>query len=182
MRFTPLPIPGAFIIDMEPHVDHRGTFARAWCAREFAAHGIDTRIVQVNTSFNHRRGTLRGMHYQIAPHGEPKTIRCTRGAVFDVLVDLRPDSPTYLRWHGEELTAENRRTLHIPALCAHGFLTLADDSELLYFAGGWHAPAAARGVRHDDPGIGIEWPIPVVAISDQDRAWPLLAQDGENLR
>jgi dTDP-4-dehydrorhamnose 3,5-epimerase len=179
MRFTPLPIQGAFLIEPEPLADARGLFARVWCEEEFGRHGIGHRPVQANVGWNPRRGTLRGMHYQTAPSLEAKLIRCTRGRVWDVLVDLRPDSPNFRQWHGEELSADNRRMLFIPPLCAHGYLTLADETELWYHASTAYDPASACGVRHDDPALAIRWPEAVSVISDRDRSWPLLEGIGQ---
>jgi dTDP-4-dehydrorhamnose 3,5-epimerase len=172
VKFTPGSVAGSWIIDLEPRRDERGYFARTWCEQEFAAHGLSTRIAQVNTAVSMRRGTLRGMHFQDAPHAEVKVIRCTRGAVFDVVIDLRPDSSTHRRWMAAELTAENSRMLYAPEGCAHGYLTLSDDCELMYFTSHPYAASAARGVRYDDPAFAIRWPGPASVISDQDRGWP----------
>ncbi len=172
MKFTPTGIEGTYVIDLEKRADDRGYFARAWCEGEFARQGLNTRIAQVNVGVSTRAGTLRGMHYQLAPHAEAKLARCARGAVYDVAVDLRPESPTFRRWHGCELSAENGRMLYVPEGCAHGYLTLTDDSELMYFTSVPYAPDAARGVRHDDPAFSIAWPVPVKTISPQDAAWP----------
>lgn len=174
MRLEPLPIAGAFLVRPDPIADERGLFARVWCADEFARHGITVRPAQVNTGFSPLAGTLRGLHYQVAPALEAKVVRCTRGAVYDAMVDLRPGSPTWGHWFATELTAENRHSVFVPPLCAHGYLTLTDDTELEYFASAPYAPEAARGVRHDDPAIGIRWPGPVLLISEKDRNWPLL--------
>ncbi len=172
MRFTELSLAGAFLIDMEPRHDERGLFARAWCRREFEAHGLSTVIEQCNVSFNSKCGTLRGLHYQVAPHEEIKLIRCTRGAIYDVIVDLRPVSATFGRWFGTELTAENRRMLYIPQGMAHGFLTLRPDTEVYYQISVPYVAPAARGVRWDDPAFGIVWPGPVEVISERDRTFP----------
>ena len=172
MRFTPAPLDGAWIIDLERREDPRGWFARTFCRREFEAHGLEPVIAQANISWNARKGTLRGMHYQVPPAAETKLVRCTRGALWDVIVDLRPDSPTFLRHFGVELTAENGRQLYVPELFAHGFLTLADDTEVAYQVGEFYTPGAERGIRHDDPALGIEWPEPVAVISEKDAAWP----------
>ena len=180
MRFTETAIRGAFIVDLEPHADDRGFFSRAFCAREFAEHGMTTTISQVNTSFNHRRGTLRGLHYQDEPAPEAKLVRCVSGAIFDVLVDMRPGSPTYLQHVSVELTAANRRQLFIPELCAAGYQTLADDTEVTYQVSEFYTPETERGMRYDDPVLGIDWPLPVSAISTKDAAWPLLS--GEEVR
>jgi len=175
MRFTALPIPGAYRIEIEPVSDARGFFARTFCANEFAAHGLVTDFVQRSVSFNARRGTLRGLHYQAAPHAETKIVRCVAGAVFDVLVDLRRSSPAFGRWHGETLSADNRTMLYIPEGCAHGFQTLADATELYYEITPAYVADAGRGVAFDDPEIGIAWPLGEVVMSDADRARPGLA-------
>jgi dTDP-4-dehydrorhamnose 3,5-epimerase len=173
MLFAETELPGAFVIDLERRGDERGFFARAWCEREFAEHGLETRVAQCNVSFNERRGTLRGLHYQVAPHSEVKVIRCTRGAVFDVIVDIRPESETYTRWIGVELSEENRRMLYVPEGFAHGYLTLADETETFYQVSVPYAPDAERGARWDDPAFGIEWPQSEgLVISEKDRAWP----------
>jgi dTDP-4-dehydrorhamnose 3,5-epimerase len=156
--FSETPVPGAWRIDPEPIGDERGHFARTWDARQFAEHGLDPTLAQCSVSFNRREGTLRGMHYQCAPNEEAKLVRCTRGAIYDVVLDMRPGSTTYLAWHAAELTADNGRALFIPAGCAHGFQTLAPDSEVLYMISVPYEATAARGVRWDDPRFGIEWP------------------------
>lgn len=176
MKFRELPIAGAWLIEPEPVRDDRGLFARVWCAEEFAAHGIEARPVQSNTGWSARRGTLRGLHYQEGPHLEAKIVRCTRGAVFDVVVDLRPDSATWGQWHGVELRADDRYSIFVPPLCAHGYLTLADDTELEYHATAPYAAGSARGARYDDPLLAIAWPNPVEVISERDRSWPLLGR------
>jgi len=178
MRFTNLPIAGAALVEPEPIKDDRGYFARVWCEEEFARHGLDSRAAQANIGVSHKQGTLRGLHYQVAPDLEAKLVRCLRGAVWDVMVDLRPDSPTYRRWHGVELRGGDGRAVYVPPLCAHGYVTLEDDTELWYQASVPFAPASARGVRYDDPSLGITWPRPALVISDRDRAWPLLPGDG----
>lgn len=160
MKFTPTKLAGVWLVDMERREDERGWFARTWCAEEFAAHGLPTGFSQCSTSFNRRRGTLRGMHYQIAPHAEAKLVRCVRGAMFDVALDLRPESATFKQWVAAELTAENGRGLFIPEGCAHGFQTLADDTEVFYQIAGAYHPVSGRGVRWDDPAFGIRWPSP----------------------
>lgn len=174
MRLDPLSIDGAFLVHPDPVPDERGLFARVWCAEEFARHGISTLPVQSNTGFSPRAGTLRGLHYQVAPALEAKLVRCTRGGVFDVIVDLRDGSPTQGQWFGTELTADNRAGLYVPPLCAHGYLTLLPDTELEYLATAPYTPGAARGLRHDDPAIGIRWPAPVTVISERDSTWALL--------
>jgi dTDP-4-dehydrorhamnose 3,5-epimerase len=174
MRFTETPLTGAWVIDVDPLTDERGWFARTFDAAEFEARGLSASVVQCNASFNVRRDTLRGLHYQAAPHGESKLVRCVAGRIFDVAVDLRPDSPTYCRWHGVELSAANRRMFYIPDGFAHGFQTLSDDAELLYMMGHEYVPGAGRGVRFDDPAFGIEWPPPVSerTVSERDRGYP----------
>ncbi len=176
MRFVETPLPGAWVIELEEIEDERGWFARTFDAEEFRARGLNPDVVQCNASFNRRAGTLRGMHYQAPPHGESKLVRCVGGAIFDVAVDLRDGSPTYRGWHGVELSAENRRAFYIPAGLAHGFQTLADDSEVLYQMGDPYVPEAARGVRWDDPALGIAWPAPdgERVISEKDRAYASL--------
>jgi dTDP-4-dehydrorhamnose 3,5-epimerase len=176
MILTELPLAGAFVVEPERLADERGFFARTYCAREFAQRGVTTRFVQCNTSFNRLRGTLRGLHYQQGPHAEAKLVSCTRGAIFDVVVDVRPDSPTYRRWHGVELSEQNARLLYVPEGFAHGFQTLRDDTTVFYQMGEFHAPESARGIRWDDPCLGIAWP-PADArvISARDLSYPLLA-------
>lgn len=171
MIFRETKLPGAYVIDLEPHRDERGFFARAWCQREFEAHGLTPRLVQCNISFNTRRGTLRGMHYQAPPHEEAKLVRCTRGRLYDVIIDLRPDSPAFKQHIGITLSAENRTMLYVPEGFAHGFLTLDDATEVFYQMSAFYAPEAARGVRWDDPAFGIEWPAPVEHIKDRDQAY-----------
>jgi dTDP-4-dehydrorhamnose 3,5-epimerase len=170
--FEPAGLTGAYIIDLEPRGDERGFIARQFCAAEFAAHGLRTGVEQANVSRSAMAGTMRGLHYQNAPHAESKLVRCVRGALFDVLVDLRPDSPTFRKWVGFELSAENMRQIYVPPGCAHGFLTLTDDVEALYLNSAAYAPQAEGGLRYDDPGIGIEWPGEIRVISDKDRSWP----------
>lgn len=173
MRFTETDIDGAFVLDLEPHEDERGFFARAFDLDAFARHGLVTEYVQANIGFSARRGVLRGLHYQVAPHAEAKLVRCTRGAIFDVVVDLRPESGTYRRWHGEELSADNRRAVYLPAGCAHGYLALADSSEVFYQASTAYMPSAERGVRWDDPAFGIRWPLAgAPSVSEKDASWP----------
>lgn len=169
MRFETTSLPGLLVADPEPRSDERGFFARALCEKELTAAGVaDSRVVQINDSYSARRGTLRGMHYQLPPSAETKMVRCIRGAIWDVALDLRPDSPTFGRWHAEELTAENRRMLIIPRGFAHGFLTLADDTEMLYFVTAAYDPERERGIRWNDPRFRIEWPAAPTVISDKD--------------
>jgi dTDP-4-dehydrorhamnose 3,5-epimerase len=172
MRFVQTKVAGAFLIEPEPIADERGFFTRTWCRDEFADHGLSPELAQANLSFNHHQGTLRGLHYQQAPHQEAKLVRCTRGAIFDVALDLRPESPTYRAWFGAELDADNRAMLYVPEGCAHGFLTLTDAAEVAYQMSAPYAPEAARGVRFDDPAFGIEWPGEVVVINERDRGYP----------
>lgn len=172
MRFTETKVAGAFLIEPEPVADERGFFARTWCQDEFTDHGLRGNLAQCSVSFSHRRGTLRGLHYQAAPHQEVKLVRCTRGAIWDVAVDLRPDSPTFRGWVGVELSADNRAALYIPEGCAHGQLTLTDDAEVFYQMSVRFEPSAARGVRWDDPAFGIAWPESVAVINDRDRTYP----------
>jgi dTDP-4-dehydrorhamnose 3,5-epimerase len=172
MRIDASPIVGVCTVEIDPIRDERGFFARTWDSTMFARHGLNGRLAQTSVSYNPRRGTLRGMHYQVAPHEEAKLVRCTAGAVYDVAVDLRPGSPTLTRWWGIELTADNRRALYVPEGCAHGFLTLTDQVEVLYQISEYWAPDAGRGVRWDDPAFGIEWPGDVLVISERDRTYP----------
>jgi dTDP-4-dehydrorhamnose 3,5-epimerase len=175
MRFEPLELSGAFIVDVDPHTDDRGLFARTWSADEFAARGLVTEWVESSTSYNRVTGTLRGLHFQAEPHPEVKLVRCTRGAAFDVIVDLRTSSPTYLRWVGVELTADNRRALYVPADFAHGFQTLADDTEINYQTSARYHPELARGVRWDDSRLDVRWPpCERRVISNRDRQLPSL--------
>ena len=182
MIFTATRLAGAYLIDPERIEDERGFFARTWCRDEFERQGLNPRLVQCNVSYNHRRGTLRGMHYQAKPHEEAKLVRCTRGAIYDVIVDLRPDSPTYRQWVAVELTAENRRMLYIPEGFAHGFQTLADETEVFYQMSESYHPQSARGVRYDDPALGIAWPLEVAIISEKDRGYPLLGVSTQAVR
>jgi dTDP-4-dehydrorhamnose 3,5-epimerase len=172
MYFQQTDVEMAFLIDLERRSDSRGFFARMWCRQEFAAHGLCARLAQINLSGNLRKGTLRGMHFQRQPHGEVKVVSCTRGAIYDVVLDLRSDSPTYMRWAAVHLTAENHSMLYVPEGCAHGFQTLTDDSEVLYLMSEFHSPAHAMGVRFDDPSFDIKWPLRVESISETDLEWP----------
>lgn len=174
MHFTETKIAGAKVIDPAPHLDDRGRFMRAWCSREFTDHGINFVPVQANMGFSIRKGTVRGMHFQEAPALEAKLVRCTRGTMFDVVLDLRRESVSYGKWYGVELSAENGRMLYLPEGCAHGYQTLEDATEMHYMASAVYTPTAARGARFDDPAFGIEWPLPAVAVSEQDRNWPLV--------
>ena len=172
MRFIETDLKPALIIESERQQDKRGFFARTFCSEEFTAHGLNPRVVQCSISFNHKRGTLRGMHYQIAPHEETKLVRCTRGAIYDVVIDLRPESPTWKQWMTMELTAENRKILYIPEGFAHGFQTLDDDTEVFYMMSDFYDSECSRGVRWDDPAFGIDWPHCERIISARDQQYP----------
>ena len=175
--FTETPIAGVYLVELEPRRDARGFFARAFCADEFAAHGLETRWVQANIGHSARKGTIRGLHYQAPPHAEAKLVRCTAGAVYDVGVDVRESSPTYLEWHGAELSAENGSMLYLPHGVAHGYQSLADDTETYYLVSAPYAPSAERGLRWSDPAIGIAWPLPEdPTVSEKDAGWPLVTQ------
>jgi dTDP-4-dehydrorhamnose 3,5-epimerase len=173
MFFTATELKDAYIIDLDRREDNRGFFARTWAADEFESRGMVSRVVQANLSYNRTKGTLRGMHFQHAPYAETKLVRCVRGAILDVIVDLRPDSPSYKRWVGVELTAENRRALYVPEGFAHGFQTLVDDAEVMYQVSQIYTPSAEGGVRYDDPAFGIIWPLPPTEMSPKDQRWPL---------
>lgn len=172
MKFIPQTIDGVYLIQLQRREDDRGFFARLWCENEFRQHGLDPRIAQINTQVSTLAGTLRGLHYQKAPHAEVKVVRCLRGAIFDVAVDLRPDSPTYRHWVGATLTGANAEMLYVPEGFAHGYLTLEPDTEVMYLASVPYAPAEATGVRFDDPAFSIRWPREVAVVSEPDRAWP----------
>lgn len=172
MIFTELPLRGAYLIEPEPLDDERGFFARTWCRREFEARGLETVVAQSSISYNRRRGTLRGMHFQVAPHEETKIVRCTRGAIHDVIIDLRIDSPTFMKHVAVELSAENRAMLYVPKGFAHGFQTLTDDTEIFYQISEFHSPEHARGVRWNDPIFGIRWPIDDPIILGRDDSYP----------
>lgn len=172
MRFHPLPLAGAYRLELLPVADHRGLNARLFCEREFEAHGLESRFVQTNLIVNGPRGTLRGFHYQVPPHAEAKLFRVTRGAIFDVIIDLRPGSPSRGQWTSLELRAGEPSLLYVPPGFAQGFQTLEDDTELTYQVSAFYAPDAGRGIRYDDPAFEIPWPLPVAAISDKDRSWP----------
>jgi dTDP-4-dehydrorhamnose 3,5-epimerase len=175
MIFQETPLPGAFVIDLEQKQDERGFFARVWCEEELAAHGLNAQIAQASISYNRCRGTLRGLHYRVAPHAETRLVRCVRGAMFDVIVDLRPTSVNYLRWFSVVLTSDNRKSLYVPEGFAHGFQTLEDETEVLYLMSKAHTPEAERGVRWDDRALGVVWPhAESRIISEKDRNWPLL--------
>jgi dTDP-4-dehydrorhamnose 3,5-epimerase len=174
MRFLETAIPGAWVIESDPHQDERGRFLRAWCAREFSELGLQFTPVQANMGYSVVKGTLRGMHFQKAPALEAKLIRCTRGAMFDVLLDFRPGSSTYGKWYGLELTADNARMLYVPELCAHGYQTLQQETEMHYLTSAFYTAGATTGVRFDDPAFAIQWPLTPTVISQQDRNWPLV--------
>jgi dTDP-4-dehydrorhamnose 3,5-epimerase len=176
VNFQETVLPGSFIIEPQLHVDERGFFARTWCEREFNEHKLESKIVQCNISYNAKKGTLRGMHYQIHPHAEVKLIRCTRGAIFDVIVDLRPSSPTYKQHTSVILSAENRKMLYVPKGFAHGFQTIMDDSEVFYQMSEFFAPTSARGFRWDDSAFNILWPDHIRMISLKDRSYPDFAE------
>ena len=175
MLFTETPLSGAFIIDTEPVADERGFFARSWCRREFEEHVLNSSVAQCNISFNARRGTLRGLHFQAPPHEEAKLVRATRGAIFDVIVDLRSHSPTRYHWYGIELTQENRRSIYVPEGFGHGFQTLEDNTEVYYQMSEFYHPESARGIRWDDPLIHVRWPIDNPIMSERDQGYLLLA-------
>jgi dTDP-4-dehydrorhamnose 3,5-epimerase len=172
MRSAPLAIPGAFVVEPEPIEDDRGFFALMWSPEESIRLGLNPRLEQASLSFNRLKGTVRGMHYQVSPHEEAKLVRCQAGAIFDVVLDLRRDSPTYLRWEGVAISAIDRRMVYVPEGCAHGFQTLSDGAEVFYLLSRGYAPGAARGVRWDDPAFDIRWPGPVTSISERDLAFP----------
>jgi dTDP-4-dehydrorhamnose 3,5-epimerase len=172
MKFIPTKLEGAYILELKELGDERGFFARSWCQREFEAHGLVSRLAQANVSYNRHQGTLRGLHRQIAPYEESKLVRCTRGSVYDVIVDAHPESSTHGQWLGVELTAANHRMLFVPGGFLHGFQTLEDDCEIFYQVSEFYTPQAERGARYDDPSFEIEWPLPVSDISDKDASWP----------
>jgi dTDP-4-dehydrorhamnose 3,5-epimerase len=174
LRFTETPISGVWVIEPQFREDDRGRFFRAWCLREFAEHGINFIPVQANMGFSTRKATTRGMHFQVEPAREAKLVRCTRGSIYDVALDLRGGSPTHGRWFGAELTAENARMLYVPEGCAHGYQSLEDQTEMFYMTSQYYTADAVRGARFDDPAFGIRWPLVPSAVSDQDRNWPLM--------
>jgi len=172
MKFTETALKGVFVIELEKRGDDRGFFARLFCENEFKQHGLNPKIVQMNNSLSSTRGTLRGIHYQLAPKGEDKTFRCVRGALFDVVIDLRPDSPTFLKHVAVELTAESRKMIHVPQGCANSFMTLDDDTEIFYFTSEFYSQQQERGIRYNDPALGIKWPMEPMVISDKDKSHP----------
>ena len=182
MIFSETELPGAFVLDLEQRRDDRGFFARTSCGREFAAHGLKVEIAQANVSFSFRAGVVRGLHFQYPPAAETKLVRCTRGAILDVIVDLRPESPTYLQHVAVELTADNRRSLFVPERFAHGYQALVDNTETIYHVGEYYAPEMEGGIRHDDPRLGITWRLPATELSGKDQKWPLLDEQEEDLR
>lgn len=182
MVFTETKLSGAYVLELERREDSRGYFARAFCRREFEEHGLEPVIAQANVAFNRYRGTLRGMHFQFPPAAETKLVRCTRGAILDVIVDLRPESPTYLEHVEVELTAGNGRALYVPRRFAHGYQVLEDETETSYQVGEFYAPEHEGGLRYDDPALGLEWPLQVSELSEKDRSWALLAEAESELK
>ncbi len=182
MRFSPCELEGVFLVELEPHRDERGFFARSFCAEEFAAHGLMATVAQANMSFNRERGTVRGLHLQVEPAPEAKLFRCVAGALYSVVVDVRPGSSTHGEHMGIELDSERGAALYVPPLCATGYQTLVDGATALYFVSQPHAPECERGLRYDDPALGIAWPIPATSVSEKDRSWPLLEVAGTALR
>jgi dTDP-4-dehydrorhamnose 3,5-epimerase len=181
MRFTSIPISGAYVIDLDPKLDQRGFFARGFCAKEFEQLGLKPTVAQANITFCHKKGTIRGLHYQMPPATEAKLIRCTRGAIHEVIVDMRRDSPSYMQHCGIELTAPDYRMLYIPEMCAAGYQALTDEVEAAYQVSAFYTPECERGLRYNDPALGIRWPLPVTLVSDKDLWWPLvnLEREGE---
>lgn len=174
MIFTETPLQGAFVLELKEIGDDRGFFARAFCAQELKDHGLQPVVAQINLSYNKRKGTMRGLHYQAPPATEAKLIRCISGAIYDVIVDLRPDSPTYMQHFGAELSAANRRAVYVPEMFAHGYLALTDGAEAYYSASEFYTPGVEGGFRYNDPALGITWPIEVEHVSDKDASWPLI--------
>ena len=172
MIFKETTLRNAFLIEIEKREDQRGFFARTWCKREFAANNLNVNLVQANIAVSKKRGMLRGMHYQAAPYEEAKLVRCTTGAIFDVIIDLRPDSSTYKQWVGFELTGESHRMIYVPEGFAHGYQTLTEHAEVFYQVSQVYSPESERGVRYDDPAFGIKWPVEALVISDKDKSWP----------
>lgn len=172
MLITATPLKDAFVVELEIREDDRGGFARTFCAKEFEEHGMKPTVAQCNMSYNFKKGTLRGMHYQLQPAAETKLVRCTKGAIYDVIIDMRPGSPTYKQHFGIELTEDNRKALYVPEMFAHGYLALTDGAEVVYQVGEFYSPGYERGIRYDDPEFGIEWPIPITVISEKDSKWP----------
>ena len=181
MKFIETALAGAYIVELDRISDGRGFFSRAFCQREFESHGLDGAIVQANLSFSKTKGTLRGMHFQVAPALEAKFIRCIRGSIIDVMVDTRPDSPTYLQHIKVELNDDNRRAVLVPPMFAHGLQTLADNTEVLYMVSGFYSQENERGLRPEDPSLGIDWPLPITVQSDKDKQWPLIKPSNKTL-
>ena len=177
MKYTPMKIADAYTVELEPHGDSRGFFSRVFCKNEFVAQGMDERVVQINNSFNQYKGTLRGLHYQLPPSQETKLVRVVRGSLWDVIVDLRQDSPTFMQWDAVTLTAEKRNMIFVPRGCAHGIITLEDNTEMLYFVSEFYAPQNERGAKWDDPKFAIDWPIEPVIISEKDKKNPYFDPD-----
>jgi dTDP-4-dehydrorhamnose 3,5-epimerase len=175
MIFKEMKVGGAFVLEVEKVEDERGFFARSWCQKEFQLHSLVPHLVQANISFNKQKGTLRGMHYQAPPYGEAKVVRCTRGVIFDVIIDLRPESPTFKQWTAVELTADNYKMLYVPENCAHGYITLEDSTEVTYLVSQFYHRERERGVRYDDPAFGVRWPIKVQVISEKDKSLPYVS-------
>ena len=172
MIFTETKLKGAFILEVKRLEDERGFFGRSWCKKEMEDHGLNSNVVQANVSFNHKKGTLRGMHFQFSPYQETKLIRCTKGAIYDVIIDLRKNSPTYKQWIGVELTEDNYKMLFVPEDFAHGFITLQDNTAVTYQVTQYYTPGAEGGIRWNDPAVGIEWPVPVEVVSQKDKVHP----------
>ena len=172
MIFKETRLAGSYVVEVQKLADHRGFFGRAWCAREFEAHGLNPKFVQINTSCTKKKGTIRGFHFQIKPYGEAKFIRCTRGRIFDVIIDLRPESPTFKQWVGHELSADNAMMVYAPEHFAHGFVSLEDDCEVYYPVTEFYTPQAERGIRWNDPTFNIEWPIPIEIFTEKDMSHP----------
>ncbi len=177
MTFTETKLPGAYLIEVQKIEDHRGFFGRAWCAKEFEAHGLTAKIAQINTSRTNKKGTIRGMHFQAAPYGEAKFIRCTRGRIYDVIIDLRPDSPTFMQWIGHELSEANYRMVYVPEYFAHGFVSLEDDCEVYYPVTEFYTPQVERGIRWNDTAFNIEWPVPIEIYTEKDMSHPNFTLD-----
>lgn len=182
MIFTETKLSGAFVIDIEPREDDRGFFARSFCQNEFVEHGLKPVIAQANVAFNHKKGTLRGMHFQFPPAAETKLVRCTRGAIVDIIVDLRPESPTYLEHVSVELSEDNHRAIFVPERFAHGYQALADATETSYMVGEFYTPETEGGLRYDDPGLGLQWPLPVAVISEKDERFAFLADVEDDIK
>lgn len=178
MKFTQTNLKDAWVVELEEKPDSRGFFARSFCGKEFEEHGLKPTVAQANLSYNYKKGTIRGMHYSARPVTETKLVRCTAGAIYDVIVDVRPESPTFLQHFGIELTAKNRKALYVPEMFAHGYLTLSDDAEVVYQVGDFYQPGYERGVRYDDPAFGIKWPVAIEVISDKDKAWAPFKKEG----